>query len=150
MFLLTIPISNREAFAIAHASFICPSERSVTSSYETFECSSTSRIRYMMMMILLCSCIRCRSICRYIMLEFQSYSIHPSVVVAFEQGGLCYSFHFNVILIHRTDKGFATASTISDYVSGPSAAMESLRFFIHGLSNFYRCWRRSKFIRRCL
>ena len=39
--------------------------------------SSTSRIPYMMMMILLCSCIRYRSIRRYIMLKFQSYSILP-------------------------------------------------------------------------
>ena len=31
-------------------------EGSVTSNYDTFECSSPSRIRYMMMMILLCSC----------------------------------------------------------------------------------------------
>ena len=52
--------------------------------------SSTSMNRYMMMMILLCSCIRRRSTRRYIMLEFRSYSILPSVVVIFEQGGLCY------------------------------------------------------------
>ena len=63
-------------------------------TYSNGECSavvsSTSRIRYMMMMILLCSCIRYRSIRWYIILEFWSYSILSSVVVFFEQGGLCY------------------------------------------------------------
>ena len=52
--------------------------------------SITSRICYTTMMILLCSCIRCRSIHWYIMLEFRFYIILPSVVVVFEQGGLCY------------------------------------------------------------
>ena len=54
--------------------------------------SSTSRIRYVMMMILLCSCIRCRSIRRYIMLEFRSYSILPSAVSNI-QACSCWSKH---------------------------------------------------------
>ena len=61
--------------------------------------SGTSRIHYMVMMILLYSCIRCRSIRWYIMLEFRSYSILPFVVVVFEQRGSAIMY---VTLIGRS------------------------------------------------
>ena len=117
MFLLTIPISNSEAFAIAHTSFInvclrfyfrvtdrggiyCFKLRySPVPFFRMRRASSTSRIRYMMM------------------LEFQSYSIHPSVVVAFEQGGLCYFYLFNVVLIHRTVTPIPSYLTLCSIIS---------------------------------
>ena len=47
--------------------------------------TGTSRIRYMMMMILLCSCIRCRSIRWYIMLEFRSWCLRLGRVSQYKE-----------------------------------------------------------------
>ena len=89
---LSLTSLNGEGCAVATVPYFCP-----TSSCSLFIemnvsilDSSTSRIRYMMM-ILLCSCIRYISVRRHIMLKFRSYNIFWSFVDVFEQGVICYS-----------------------------------------------------------
>ena len=68
--------------------------------------SSASRIRYMMMMILLCSCLQFRSIRRYIMLTFRSYCLYPtwlhSAMIYFKSYAIADNNIYNtsIILLH--------------------------------------------------